>query len=79
MTTKYDGGDPRFPYPDHGLRGMSLRDYFAGQAITGAASDPGNVMNSFSAKYIVKFAYEIADQMLAQRDVVAPIAKEEDG
>jgi|TARA_R110000782_G_scaffold9192_1_gene29743 hypothetical protein len=77
MTTKYDGG-PAFPYPVHNDEGMSLRDYFAGQAIVGAASDSENVINSFSAKYIVKFAYEIADQMLAQRDFVAPIAKEGD-
>ena len=80
MTKKYDGG-PAFPSEneDYGVSaaGMSLRDYFAGQAIAGSAVDT-SPQSRYSKKYISNFAYEIADQMLAQRDFVAPIAKEGD-
>tara|TARA_R110000823_G_scaffold98332_1_gene213052 strand:+ start:65 stop:322 length:258 start_codon:yes stop_codon:yes gene_type:complete len=83
MTIKYHGG-PAFPvvYDEHddefqdGQNGMTLRDYFAGQVITGAASDPDGKMLDFT--YCAYYAYKIADLMLLQRDVVAPIAKEGD-
>ena len=77
MTIKYDGG-PAFPYPVHNDEGMSLRDYFAGQAITGAALNRAG-RSEFMSRKTAYYAYQVADQMLAQRDVVAPIAKEEDG
>ncbi len=54
-----DGG-PAFPLPegagDTGRRGMSLRDWFAGQALTSIASD-GNLSISQSASR----AYDLAD------------------
>ena len=73
MTIKYDGG-PAFArvcdkHFHDGQTGMSLRDYFAGQAISGAAIDISS-QSRYSAKYISGFAYEIADRMLAQRDYI---------
>ena len=70
MTIKYDGG-PAFArvcdkHFHDGQTGMSLRDYFAGQAIAGSAVDM-RPQSRYSKKYISNFAYEIADQMLAQR------------
>ena len=44
-----------------GFQGLSLRDYFAGQALIGLAK--GN-----DAVYAARCAYECADAMLAQRD-----------
>lgn len=87
MTKPHDGG-PAFPEPeriagdgrplteDHGYRqpGMSLRDYFAGQALTGLMLAPLSdtlervlpidewVMEDFAVE-----AYRLADAMLAER------------
>ena len=79
MTIKYDGdgGDPAFPFPDQGFKGMSLRDYFAGQAIAGAALTIAGRTDFTSRKYAYS-AYQVADIMLSQRDVAALIAKEGD-
>ena len=73
MTGKHDGGPafPRFEAPVHGsypipVGGMSLRDWFAGQALAGW-------MASFIADEAVKadgcaqLAYQLADAMLAAR------------
>ncbi len=65
-----DGG-PAFPVPDlawlNGL-GMSLRDWFAGQAIIGLAEI--NVRaTGFDSNLWAKNAYRIADAMLAERGV----------
>ena len=83
MTTKYDGG-PAFARTcdeafQDGQTGMSLRDYFAGQAIAGAALDPAGKRLDVTSYLCAYNAYKIADLMLAQRDFVAPIAKEGDG
>lgn len=75
IMPKYDGG-PAFPrptfaphdvgYEDAGIcdkqEGMSLRDWFAGQAISG--------MHDFSGRDPVKvadFAYKLADAMIDRR------------
>ena len=42
-------------------RGMSLRDWFAGQALTAFNAEDGD-------RYITQRAYEIADAMLAARE-----------
>ena len=81
MTIKYDGG-PAFAKvcDEHfhdGQTGMSLRDYFAGQAIAGAALTIAGRTDFTSRKYAY-YAYQVADIMLSQRDVAAPIAKEGD-
>jgi hypothetical protein len=45
-------------------QGMSLRDYFAGQALAGLAQD-----ESVTAKRAGEIAYEMADAMLEARKV----------
>ena len=61
-----DGG-PAFPLASpHGLftnGGMSLRDYFAGQALSGIMS--GSSRTNF--EIVSKEAYKLADHMLARR------------
>lgn len=66
---KIGDGGPAFPvvetHPVHGSRidfGMSLRDYFAGQALAGLA-----VQSYASAVFLAESAYRIADEMLKAR------------
>lgn len=71
MTNTIDGG-PAFPSPQCGdwspEYGMSLRDWFAGQALAGMmASDDGSTPENVAAE-----AYEIADAMLAARSLREP-------
>ncbi len=56
-------GGPAFPSGTDGLyfKGMTLRDYFAAQAMHGMAKD------DVSIKAIARVAYEISDAMLAER------------
>jgi hypothetical protein len=71
MKTPINDGGMAFPtlFPvEHygtGYRGMTLRDYFAGQALAGilASANFGNVKGWIGAK-----AYEVADLMLAARE-----------
>ena len=61
-----DGG-PAFPCTDaKGFvsDGMSLRDYFAGQALAGMLANPELPTD---AEYIAKWSYLNADAMLAER------------
>ena len=61
MTNKDDGG-AAFPVAaDEFTTGMSLRDWFAGQALEGRGYD------GWGAQDIAEMAYEIADAMLAAR------------
>ena len=63
---KYDGG-PAYPVPARGdhdpmENGMTLRDYFAGQALSNQyANDAGTATN------VAKWAYQIADAMIEER------------
>lgn len=70
MASEQDGG-PAFPesvaigpagdvYP--GMGGMTLRDYFAGQALVATAGNWPNL-----SKIAARTAYEHADAMLAAR------------
>ena len=62
MSAFIDDGGPAFPNNDEhgcGYTGMTLRDYFAGQAL--AASCP----IGYPVKGIAKRAYEAADAMIA--------------
>lgn len=68
-----DNGGPAFPvsknvvYPQ--FNGMSLRDYFAGQALMGMiASSP--IIDRTKANHAgwAQNAYKFADAMLAERD-----------
>lgn len=73
MTTRDDGG-PAFP-PNAGWRdndpaahGMSLRDWFAGQALVGLMSDPGmrpDNLDEFT--HMAARLYQVADAMIAAR------------
>lgn len=42
---------------------MSLRDWFAGQAVCGYMADP-----NASSRYAARVAYRVADQMLKERE-----------
>lgn len=69
MSTPKDGGPafpalgPNYPYSENG---MSLRDWFAGQALAGfiAASANRNIL----AKLEASMCYQMADAMLAARE-----------
>lgn len=62
-----DGG-PAFPTDQeamsYGFEGMSLRDWFAGQALAGFATTSGH----FDPKKFAQTAYLLADAMLAARE-----------
>ena len=79
MSTQSNGGPafPRAPFDytevGSGLDfsvaeqcGMSLRDWFAGQALTGICADP--TYNSSSLANFATVAYEMADAMLEVRN-----------
>lgn len=64
---KYDGG-PAFPsQKDAPRKGMSLRDYLAGQALVGLLACP-KVVESPAGTSVSKNAYAYADAMLAERE-----------
>ena len=65
--SKKDGG--------HALKGMSLRDYFAGQALQGLSGNPWFIEQQAHAHgpdaveaNIARVAYLVADAMLAERN-----------
>ncbi len=64
MNEKDEGG-PAFPTPS-GRPGMTLRDYFAGEALNGLlASDPhGNL----SLEVAADLSFKAADRMLERRE-----------
>ena len=66
--TKINDGGPAFPREDfhNGVPGMSLRDWFAGQAMAGWLASFGPD-DGYRSAGIAEFAYEIADDMLAAR------------
>lgn len=45
--------------------GMELRDYFAGQVIVGFLANP---KTDYSSRLIVGLAYELADEMMRERE-----------
>lgn len=53
-----------FPDTEEGSAGMSLRDYFAGQALSGCLADPELAMKQ---KQITEWCYSTADAMLKAR------------
>lgn len=70
MTKPYDGG-PAFPTVAGQTvysHGMTLRDWFAGQALAGLSSPPDATGSwSWQAKAAAREAYRMADAMLEAR------------
>lgn len=68
-----DHGGPAFPanmLPNVTYKGMSLRDYFAGQALAGIVANPDPVeADDFmeAARVLAESSYQYADAMLAAR------------
>jgi hypothetical protein len=52
---------------EHG--GMTLRDYFAGQALMGLMASRNNKSPHFHPKHDTEYVYQMADAMLAAREV----------
>lgn len=74
MTTTTKNGGPAFPGGSNVGRsydlesdGMTLRDWFAGQALTAIAMDHGDACDGYR-EAISRRAYLVADAMLAERD-----------
>jgi hypothetical protein len=74
MSAPINDGGPAFPVADtvhstgqvqYGFTGMTLRDYFAGQALAGALADPTCDLSPIE---LAKIAYREADAMLAARE-----------
>ena len=67
MTGKINDGGPAFPRTANATSGLSLRDWFAGQALAGLLAS-GQWHNSTAqsgfAQHISESALEIADAML---------------
>jgi hypothetical protein len=71
MNDKHGGfafpqSHPDVAYSDYTGGGMTLRDWFAGQALAGLLADPDR--NGSDNQY-AKVAYSLADAMLAAREV----------
>jgi hypothetical protein len=73
MKQEEDGGRA-FPCPQLNAYGMSLRDYFAGQALTGMLATYGPSAGEDGSAEHVEFlgqlagdAYQLADAMLKAR------------
>ncbi len=68
MSSPISDGGPAFPVADtihwDGHNGMTLRDYFAGQALAGLLADS----NASSRSLYAKDAYDLADALLAARE-----------
>jgi len=56
-----DGGRA---FPSDGFRGMSMQDYFAGQALAGLMADP-TIEGSW--EHLARISYKMADAMIAER------------
>ena len=70
--SKLDGG-PAFSRYDDGSEGMSLRDWFAGQALAGVCANQNtHNLARMSPEELKKFfshgCYVLADAMLAERE-----------
>ena len=72
MSTKPNNGGPAFSLPESenftAQYGMSLRDWFAGQALNGIIAHPGMEPDDASKTGCAVLAYEYADAMIAERN-----------
>lgn len=89
MTDEPKDGGPAFPRndymsPDGGLtirngsKGMSMRDWFAGQAMAGTIAS-GNVGINTTYEDLARVCYRQADAMIAARRTPAPATEENEG
>jgi hypothetical protein len=82
MSTQINDGGPAFPRTEIvSIGGMSLRDYFAGQALAGSlasqtpeshwsfAALPEETTNDNAKNGIARLCYDIADAMIKAREV----------
>ena len=76
MSQSKDDGGPAYPHSFEDTighpnwlqsQGMTLRDWFAGQAIMGLCADPSNHELFDGPDDAAENAYAIADAMLAER------------
>lgn len=68
LTQKKPTGGPAFPRGKEETTGLSIRDYFAGQALAGLLANPSTKANDNDAVgAIVAISYEIADVALQTR------------
>jgi hypothetical protein len=79
MNTAIKDGGPAFPHAQrlwdndaqswavHSVGGMTLRDYFAGQALAGALQNYTTSKFGCTEKEVALGAYRYADAMLAAR------------
>jgi hypothetical protein len=71
VNDKISGNPSAFPLPrfanDNGRRGMTLRDWFAGQAMVAIASSDLREPGKYDGAIFARNAYEIADAMLKER------------
>jgi hypothetical protein len=69
MSTPINDGGPAFPVAEtihvYGHNGMTLRDYFAGQAL---AAMPDEFMTSQTESVVAIVSYGLADAMMAARE-----------
>lgn len=72
MTSEKNGG-PAFPseYKHPPYSGMSLRDWFAGRALTGLLMDPSRGALVMSMESYCVWSFALADAMLAERERAA--------
>jgi hypothetical protein len=76
--SKINDGGPAFPstiqyFPDdknaNEEQGMTLRDWFAGQALAGVTSSVNDEISVGQVEGIAEIAYALADAMLKAREV----------
>lgn len=77
METQHNDGGPAFPAPHITTQGMTLRDWFAGQALSGIRELQGNYVSDSDqerrtaerrAEWAAEAAYRYADAMLKERE-----------
>lgn len=74
-SSQWVGGGASWPFSD-AQSGMSLRDYFAGQALQGMSASPelmvivssGGILDGTAFERMSAKAYELADAMIAHRN-----------
>lgn len=76
MNPRRNGGQA---FPNEVTLGMNLLDYFAANAMQVAISVQDDALNSepFSIPEVAAFAYAMADAMLAERERINQLARDE--